>query len=97
MLYEMLSGRPPFTDLLASAVIIKQATAPPPPLPTLRQDLPRQLILSVHALLAKRAADRPQNATAARMMIEKSLSKPLPAATVTTHHDFAFRLNKGGA
>ncbi|MEJ7615868.1 MAG: hypothetical protein WKF30_02580 [Pyrinomonadaceae bacterium] len=85
----MLAGRPPFTDLLPSAVIIKQATAPAPPLPTLRQDLPRQLVLAVHALLAKRAQDRPPSAAAARVMIEKSLTRQQP----TTHHTPGLRLD----
>lgn len=86
LLYEMLAGRPPFTDVLPSAIIIKQATAAPPPLPTLRQNLPRALVLAVHALLAKRAGDRPQSAQAARALIERSLTHQPPPAP----EDFAF-------
>ncbi|HEX8844552.1 MAG TPA: serine/threonine-protein kinase [Pyrinomonadaceae bacterium] len=76
LLYEMLAGRPPFTDPLASAVLVKQATALPPPLPKLRQDIPRPLVLAVHTLLAKRPNDRPQNAMAAQKMLEKSVARP---------------------
>lgn len=75
LLYEMLAGRPPFTDALPSAVLVKQATMAPPPLPKLRQDVPRALALAVHTLLAKRPDDRPNNAAAARRLLERSLTK----------------------
>ncbi len=73
VLYEMLAGRPPFVDALPSAVLVKQAIAPPPPLPQLRPDIPRQLALVVHSLLAKRPEERPRTAAAARLLLEKSL------------------------
>ncbi|MGI8897085.1 MAG: serine/threonine-protein kinase [Pyrinomonadaceae bacterium] len=73
VLYEMLAGRPPFIDPLPSAVLVKQATAPAPPLPQLRQDIPKQLAIAVHTLLAKRPEDRPRTAAAARAILEKSL------------------------
>jgi serine/threonine protein kinase len=76
LLYEMLTGRPPFTDPLASAVLVKQATALPPPLPKLRQDLPRALVIAVHTLLAKRPDDRPPNARAAQKLLERSIVRP---------------------
>ena len=75
LLYEMLAGQPPFTDALPSAVLVKQATMAPPPLPKLRQDIPRLLALAVHTLLAKRPEDRPNNAAAARRLLERSLTK----------------------
>jgi serine/threonine-protein kinase len=73
LLYEMLAGRPPFIDPLQSALLVKQATAPPPPLPKLRQDIQRPLALAVHSLLAKRPEDRPRTAAAAKAMLERSL------------------------
>jgi serine/threonine protein kinase len=76
VLYEMLAGRPPFIDPLPSVVLVKQATTPPPPLPRLRQDVPRALALAVHTLLAKRSEDRPQTAAAARALLERSLAQP---------------------
>lgn len=76
LLYEMLTGRPPFIDALPSAVLVKQATAPPPPLPQLRRDIPRPLAIAVHSLLAKRPEDRPRTAAAARAILEKSLLQP---------------------
>ena len=73
LLYEMLAGRPPFTDPLQSALLIKQATAPAPPLPRLREDLARPLALAVHTLLAKRPEDRPRTAALAKLLLERSL------------------------
>ncbi len=83
VLYEMLAGRPPFVDVLPSAVLVKQATAAPPPLPQLRPDIPKPLVLVVHSLLAKRPEDRPRTAAAARALLEKSLvrrERELPQA-----------------
>jgi predicted Ser/Thr protein kinase len=76
LLYEMLAGRPPFIDPLQSALLIKQATAPAPPLPRLRQDIPRPLALAVHTLLAKRSEDRPRTAAMAKLLLERSLTQP---------------------
>jgi len=73
LLYEMLAGRPPFIDPLQSALLVKQATAPAPPLPRLRQDIPRPLALAVHTLLAKRPEDRPRTAAVSKMLLERSL------------------------
>jgi serine/threonine protein kinase len=76
LLYEMLAGRPPFVDPLQSALLVKQATAPPPPLPRLRQDVPRALALAIHTLLAKRPEDRPRTAATARMLLVRSIAHP---------------------
>lgn len=103
VLYEMLAGRPPFIDPLPSAVLVKQATAPPPPLPQMRQDVPRSLAMVVHALLAKRPEDRPRTAIDVRALLEKSLrqsSHPAPEvdplsstlAVLAARSSVAFRL-----
>src|ERR687890_867519 len=76
LLYEMLAGRPPFVDPLQSALLVKQATAPAPPLPRLRQDIPRPLALAVHTLLAKRPEERPRTAALAKILLERSLTRP---------------------
>lgn len=75
LLYEMLAGRPPFNDPLQSALLIKQATVPAPPLPRLRQEISRPLALAVHTLLAKRPEDRPRTAALAKALLERSLSQ----------------------
>jgi serine/threonine protein kinase len=76
LLYEMLAGRPPFVDPLQSALLIKQATAPAPPLPKLRPDIGRPLALAVHTLLAKRPDDRPRTAATAKALLERSITQP---------------------
>ncbi len=76
VLFEMLAGRPPFIDVLPSAVLVKQATAQVPPLPKLRPDIPKPLAMAVHTLLAKRAEDRPRTAADARAMLVRSLVQP---------------------
>jgi predicted Ser/Thr protein kinase len=76
LLYEMLAGRPPFVDSLASAVLVKQATSQPKPITVLRPDLPGPLALAVHTLLAKQPENRPRSASVARAMLEKSIVQP---------------------
>jgi hypothetical protein len=76
LLYEMLAGRPPFIDPLPSALLVKQATAPPPSLLKLREDVPRSLALTIHALLAKHPENRPRTAADAKVLIERSLAQP---------------------
>jgi hypothetical protein len=76
LLYEMLAGRPPFVDPLQSALLIKQATAPAPPLPRLRPDIARPLAIAVHTLLAKRPDDRPRTAAVAKSLLERSITRP---------------------
>jgi serine/threonine protein kinase len=73
LLYEMLAGRPPFVDVLSSAVLVKQATVQPPPLLALRPDVPRALASAVHALLAKNPAQRPASASEACRILERSV------------------------
>jgi serine/threonine protein kinase len=76
LLYEMLSGRPPFIDPLPSAVLVKQATAAPPPLFQVCKDISRPLAFAVHSLLAKRPEDRPRTAADARKLLAQSLVRP---------------------
>lgn len=103
LLYEMLAGQPPFTDPLQSALLVKQATVPPPPLPKLCPNVARSLSLAVHTLLAKRPEDRPRTAAAARESLERSLVQaertlpdfePLPStvAAVNTGRSILFRV-----
>ncbi|MDQ1557054.1 MAG: eukaryotic-like serine/threonine-protein kinase [Pyrinomonadaceae bacterium] len=73
LVYEMLSGQPPFTDQLQSAVLVRQATSAPPPLMARCPEVPRRLALATHTLLAKNPTDRPKSAREARAMLERSL------------------------
>ncbi|MCA1555424.1 MAG: serine/threonine protein kinase, partial [Acidobacteria bacterium] len=80
LIYEMLAGRPPFIDALSSAVIVRQASSPPPPLPTLCARIPRSLALAVHTLLAKNPLNRPRTAEEARLLLNQSIAKQSSAA-----------------
>ncbi|HEX8557258.1 MAG TPA: serine/threonine-protein kinase [Pyrinomonadaceae bacterium] len=75
LLYEMLAGRPPFVDQLSSVVLVKQATAQPTALLSLRPECPRALALAVHTLLAKNPAHRPATAAEACRMVERSVEQ----------------------
>ncbi|HWS88984.1 MAG TPA: protein kinase [Pyrinomonadaceae bacterium] len=75
LLYEMLAGRPPFVDQLSSVVLVKQATAQPTALLSLRPELPRPLALAVHTLLAKNPAQRPASAAEACRLVEQSVGR----------------------
>jgi predicted Ser/Thr protein kinase len=75
LVYEMLAGQPPFTDGLQSAVLVRQATAAPPPLMARRPEVPRRLALATHTLLAKNPNDRPKSARETRAMLERSIQE----------------------
>lgn len=58
VLYEMLSGRPPFNAEEPMAILLQHLTREPEPLRRLRPDVPEPLAGIVHRLLAKRPAER---------------------------------------
>jgi serine/threonine-protein kinase len=58
VLYEMLTGEPPFTGPTAQAVIAKVMTAEPAPLPTLRRSIPSNVAAACMTALNKVPADR---------------------------------------
>jgi eukaryotic-like serine/threonine-protein kinase len=60
VLYEMLTGRPPFLADLPLAVMHLHANATPEPVRELRPDVPKRLDALVLEMLAKEPADRPQ-------------------------------------
>jgi Protein kinase domain/Domain of Unknown Function (DUF1080) len=59
-LYCLLSGRPPFSGDSALEVILAQHQQEPPPVESLRAELPAPLADLVRRMLAKKPADRPQ-------------------------------------
>jgi len=61
LLYEMLAGETPFHDDDLMALLARQMTAPPPPLPA---SVPPALRAVVDRLLAKRPEERPPSADA---------------------------------
>jgi serine/threonine-protein kinase len=74
LLYEMLAGRPPFDDEVLSAVIIKHAMVEAPKIEESAPDIPPALAHVVNQLLSKKPADRPENAAAAKAMLEASVA-----------------------
>ena len=63
VLYEMLSGRPPFEGDTTLATVAKRFLEPPPDLATSAPWLPRELATVVQRGMAMDRADRPANAT----------------------------------
>jgi serine/threonine-protein kinase len=59
--YYMFSGQPPFHGQTAIEVALKHCEENPPPLQSLRPDLPSDLCAFVHRLMHKDPAKRPQS------------------------------------
>ncbi len=62
ILYEMLTGRPPFDAPTATAIALKHVREPAPDITTLRPDLPPALAALVAQALDKNPNERPQTA-----------------------------------
>ena len=62
--YEMLAGAAPFASLGPRAMLTARLTLPPPPLSTIRKDVPAGLERLIARCLAIDPADRPQTASA---------------------------------
>ncbi|MBA3805818.1 MAG: protein kinase [Acidobacteria bacterium] len=63
ILYEMLTGHPPFDAPTATAIALKHIQQPPPSLKEFRDDIPSKLEQLLMQLLAKEPSARPQSAT----------------------------------
>ncbi len=59
VLYELLTGRPPFSGATSLAVVQQHVSATPPPPSRLRPEIPQPLSDHVLHLLAKDPSDRP--------------------------------------
>jgi serine/threonine protein kinase len=69
VLYEVLTGRPPFVDPQPFALMMAHATQPPPPPTSLRPDLPAPLEALLLDCLQKEPDARPQSAEALRQRL----------------------------
>ena len=77
VLYEMLSGEPPFTGPTVQSIVAKVMTASPEPVTTYRKTAPPNVAAAVHTALEKLPADR--FATAAKF------AEALTDSQFTTH------------
>jgi len=82
VLYQMLTGAPPFDGDSAQAILMKQATATPTPVRRVRTDVPGPLAAVVDRTLAKDPAERQQTAEE----LSHALVEALPAAARETVH-----------
>ena len=73
LLYEMLTGQPPFPGDDAVSIISQHLNADPVPPSRHNTAIPERLDRAVLALLAKRPQDRPANASEARELIVDAL------------------------
>ena len=95
VLYEMLTGEPPFTGNTAQAVVARVLTENPRPLTTQRHTIPRHVEAAVLTALEKLPADRFTTASEfAEALQDKSYASTvsLPAAAAPAAHG-----QRGGA
>ena len=84
MLYEMASGRVPFTASATTALLVAHATEPPPPLWQVAPDVAPGLAALVEELLRKDPAARPQTARLVEQRLEALVGAPvLPQVPMT--------------
>src|SRR5215216_3316427 len=76
LLYEMLTGQPPFPGDDAVSIISQHLHADPVPPSRHNPDVPEALDRVVLGLLAKRPEDRPENAADARRALVAALEEP---------------------
>ena len=80
LLYEMLTGRSPFRGSNSLDTLHRVITHHPPPISSLRPDLPSDLSLLVEHLLAKDRAARPRSAREVAQSLERIAASPELAA-----------------
>ena len=80
LLFQLVTGRPPFVGDDQATVAAQQVTDPPPAPSTLNPYLPAALDRVLLAALAKDRADRPQTATQMRAEL-RAMDPPRPSAT----------------
>jgi tRNA A-37 threonylcarbamoyl transferase component Bud32 len=80
MLYEMLTGDPPYTGSTAQAIVAKVITEKPPEVTAVRDTVPPHVAATIHQALAKLPADRFASASA----FAESLKQPGMASVQAT-------------
>ncbi len=74
IMYEMVTGVPPYSGDNFMEILTKKATSDPPPPLTIRPDLPVQIADLVMASMARNPDDRPQTMEALEYELNKCLS-----------------------
>jgi len=92
VLYELLTGRPPFQAADPIAVVIKHITEPPPPPQQFAPDLPPALCDLLLRMLAKTPLERPQSAgeVAAALAALADAERPVVPAIEPARADVVF-------
>ena len=87
LLFEMISGRPPFDEDVFSAIFIKHAMIEAPKLEDFAPEIPLALASVVNQLIAKKLEDRPLNADATKELLKAGLiNQTIPAANSVTQN-----------
>jgi len=76
VLYEMLTGRPPFVGDLPAVVMNQHTNAAPQPIHELAEGIPPALAALVMRMLAKNPVDRPRSAADLTSALKASLTAP---------------------
>lgn len=85
LMFQMLTGKPPFEGATVIEVFEKHLFTEPPNLQALAPDTPKTLSSVVEKLLAKSPVDRPADAATTRAMLQAALEgQPLPQAQQST-------------
>ena len=72
VLYELLSGRPPFTGASTAEVLRRCLTETPRPIEQLREDVPASLAGTVARALARDLAERPADGRELAIALRKA-------------------------
>jgi Flp pilus assembly protein TadD/predicted Ser/Thr protein kinase len=96
ILYEMVSGRVPFTASALTALLLAHATETPPPLAQVARDVPPGLAALVEELLRKNPAARPQTAKAVEWRLEALVGGLAMSATMPEPMAAATRVRSAG-
>jgi eukaryotic-like serine/threonine-protein kinase len=81
VLYQMLTGRPPFEGTDWLEVVAMHATHEPPPISSLRPDAPPDLVNGAERALTKQARDRPADGNALVAMLREPSRAALETET----------------
>jgi serine/threonine-protein kinase len=91
VLYELLTGRPPFDAETHIATATMRLTVDPPPPGSLRPGIPRALEAVVMRALAREPGDRYQTADEMRAALERAAPSEVPSPTPPPQEDLSPR------